>query len=54
MYTVRDVLREKGTRVHITTPDTTVYEALNAMDKKNIGALVVFEAEDIRNSFCIF
>ena len=43
MYTVRDVLREKGAQVHSTTPDTTVYEALKVMDEKNLGALVVFE-----------
>jgi len=43
MYTVRDVLREKGAQVHTTTPDTTVYEALKVMAEKNLGALVVFE-----------
>ena len=43
MYTVRDILREKGAQVHSTTPDTTVYEALKVMDEKNLGALVVFE-----------
>jgi CBS domain-containing protein len=45
MYTVRDILREKGPPMHTTSPDTTVYEALKVMAEKNIGALVVFEGD---------
>ena len=43
MYTVRDVLREKGAHVYTTSPDTTVYEALMVMNENDVGALVVFE-----------
>jgi CBS domain-containing protein len=45
MKTVRDILREKGTQVHATSPDATVYDALQLMADKNIGALIVFEGE---------
>ena len=45
MKTVRDLLREKGTQIHSTTPDDTVYDALQLMADKNIGALIVFEGD---------
>jgi len=47
MKTVRDILRAKGPDVYSTTPETTVYEALEQMAKKNIGALLVLEGEKI-------
>ena len=45
MKTVRDLLREKGTQIYSTTPDDTVYDALQLMADKNIGALIVFEGD---------
>ena len=45
MYCARDILREKGSQVYSTSPDATVYEALQKMDQYNVGALVVFEGE---------
>jgi CBS domain-containing protein len=45
MKTARDLLREKGTQVYSTSADATVYEALQQMAEKNIGALIVFEGD---------
>ena len=42
--TVRQVLKEKGSNVWTTTPDSTVYQALQLMVEKNVGALVVLDA----------
>ncbi|MFW6086413.1 MAG: CBS domain-containing protein [Myxococcota bacterium] len=38
---VRRVLDDKGGEVHTTTPDTTVIDAVTAMNDHGIGALVV-------------
>lgn len=45
--TVGDILRIKGTDVWSTTPDATVYEALQTMAEKNVGALVVLDANTV-------
>jgi CBS domain-containing protein len=45
MKTARDLLREKGTQVYSTSPDASVYNALQLMADKNIGALIVFEGD---------
>jgi len=45
MKTARDLLSEKGTQVYSTSADATVYEALQQMAEKNIGALIVFEGD---------
>jgi CBS domain-containing protein len=45
MKTARDLLREKGTQVYATSPEASVYDALQQMAEKNIGALIVFEGE---------
>ena len=45
MATVRDMIRKKGSEVYSITPDSTVYEALEAMAKHNTGALLVMEGE---------
>jgi CBS domain-containing protein len=45
MKTARDLLREKGTQVYSTPPDASVYNALQLMAEKNIGALIVFEGD---------
>jgi len=47
MYSARDILREKGSRVYSTSPDATVYEALRQMDERKVGALLVFENEKL-------
>lgn len=45
MATVRDMIRKKGGEVFGIRPDSTVYEALQAMAKHNSGALVVLEGD---------
>ncbi len=41
MYSVKDILNEKGYEVHTIEPEATVYDALKKMAGKNIGALLV-------------
>ena len=41
METVTEFLAGKGTAVHAVKPDATVYEALELMAEKNIGAVLV-------------
>jgi CBS domain-containing protein len=43
MATVRDMIRKKGSEVYSISPESTVYEALEAMAKHNTGALLVME-----------
>jgi CBS domain-containing protein len=43
MKTVRDILREKGSDIWSVAADATVYEALQVMAEKNIGAVLVLE-----------
>ena len=47
MKTVKDILRAKGFKAYSISPDATVYEALNRMADKNVGALLVLELEQI-------
>ena len=44
---VGDILRGKGTQVWTTTPEVTVFEAVRLMGEKNVGALVVLEADQV-------
>ncbi|MGB4572678.1 MAG: CBS domain-containing protein, partial [Rectinemataceae bacterium] len=49
METVSDILATKGREVFSVGPDVTLYEALEAMSDRNIGAiLVVDESGEIR------
>lgn len=41
MRIVRDILQEKGSQVWAVTPETTVFDALDLMAEKNIGAVLV-------------
>ena len=47
MTTVRHVLDQKGHDVHVIHPDATVFDALRLMSERNIGALVVLEADKL-------
>lgn len=47
MVTISDLLKSKGNNVYSISVDATVYEALTLMADKQIGALVVFEAEKL-------
>lgn len=39
------ILRTKGTNVYTVTPDATVFEAIQIMAEKNVGALLVMEGQ---------
>ena len=43
MNRVKDILRTKGHRVWSIRPDATVYEALELLAEKNVGAVLVME-----------
>lgn len=43
MDTVRDILQLKGHTIITISPETSVYEALETLENKNLGALVVVE-----------
>ncbi len=45
--TVADILQQKGRQVWTIAPDATVFDALNIMASKDIGALVVMENERV-------
>jgi CBS domain-containing protein len=44
---VSDILHTKGKLVYSVTGDITVYDALRIMGEKNIGALLVIDAEKL-------
>jgi len=43
MDTVRDILQVKGNLVYTISPDSCVYEALETLEERNLGALVVVD-----------
>ena len=47
MATIRQVLQEKGAKVHSISPDETVFDAIRKMADENVGSLVVMEHEKI-------
>lgn len=47
MSTVRDVLKGKSSKVETISPKATIYEALEKMAQKDIGALVVMENKKV-------
>ena len=47
MRSVKDILEEKGTQVYAVSPNATVYEALQIMADKNVGALMVIEGDTV-------
>ncbi len=47
MKTVKQVLDNKGYQIHSIAPESTVYEALEKMAKKSIGALAVLDGEEL-------
>lgn len=44
---IRDILNHKGNNVWTIAPDATVFEAIQMMADKNIGALLVIEGEKL-------
>jgi CBS domain-containing protein len=51
MATVKQLLQGKGFEVVSIRPDDTVYDAMQLMAAKNIGALLVLEAEKLAGIF---
>lgn len=51
MKTVKRVLDAKGHDVYSTTPDTTVFDALQEMADRNVGALIVLEDGEVVGIF---
>jgi CBS domain-containing protein len=47
MITVKDILSEKGIQVWTISPDAKVLDALKLMAGKGVGALIVFEKDEI-------
>ena len=45
---IRNILNEKGTEVYDIGPDNTVYEAIEKMADKDIGALLVMERDQLK------
>jgi len=45
--TIDSILREKGTQTWTISPEATVYEAIQLMAEKNIGALLVMQGEEL-------
>ena len=45
MKTVNDMLRDKGHSVWSVAPDATVFEALELMAAKNVGAVLVLDGD---------
>lgn len=46
MGKVRNILQAKGHAVYSIHPDSTVFEALNVLVNKNVGALVVLDSNE--------
>jgi CBS domain-containing protein len=51
MQTIRKILSEKGSDLWNTSPNSTVYEALQIMADKDVGALLVIENEKLVGIF---
>ena len=51
MYSVKDILDEKGYEVYTIEPEATVYEALKKMAGQNIGALLVTKDNNVVGVF---
>lgn len=51
MQTIRKILSEKGNDIWSTTPGSMVYEALQAMAEKDVGALPVLESDQLVGIF---
>ncbi len=51
MYTVRQILKSKGHQIWSISPAASVYEALQLMAARDIGALVVVEADRLVGIF---
>lgn len=51
MFIVKQILNEKGSDVWAVPPDATIYEALELMAERNIGAVLVMEDDRLVGIF---
>ena len=51
MKTVLDILRKKGYDIWSVTPTTPIYQTLQLMNEKNIGAVLVLESDLLMGVF---
>lgn len=51
MKTVADILKKKGSDVWTVQPDDSIYSALDLMAKKNVGAVLVLESDQLVGIF---
>lgn len=51
MGTVKDILQKKDNIVHSVSPSSCVYDALEVLESKNLGALVVVEEGNLIGIF---
>ena len=51
MNTIKSLLKAKGSQVWTVGPQATVYEAIELLAEKNIGALLVMEGEQVCGIF---
>jgi CBS domain-containing protein len=51
MGTVKHLLQKKGPIVHSVSPESSVYDALEVLENKNLGALVVVEDDTLIGIF---
>src|SRR5689334_13632122 len=51
MSTVRNLLQKKGNAVFSVSPDSSVYDALEYLEEKNLGCLVVLENDNLIGVF---
>lgn len=49
--TVKDLLRRKGTSVVTTSPDSTVYDAIETMVDQNVGSTLIVDGTDLVGIF---
>ena len=49
--TISAILREKGGAIHSIAPNATVYEAIDVMATRNIGALLVMDGDHLAGIF---
>jgi len=45
--TIGAILNQKGTQIYSIAPDAMVFEAIQMMDAKNVGALLVMRGEEL-------
>src|SRR3989442_14653789 len=45
--TIGSILNQKGSEIYSIAPDALVFEAIEMMDAKNVGALLVVKGEEL-------